>query len=203
MIVSPPIPISPVDLIDRMHANAPHERSTGLHQSQIIKSLCTDLEPERFDPSKPMDMTRVETGFAFEHILERGLAARHPGLIRPGEVECDGISGSPDGLDIAVDPWLLYEFKATWMSIGDGIQAQKFRHWIWQIKGYLYMLKLRHARLIALFVRGHYKWEDAKVDGVVLPSGPLLLQWDFEFTENELVMNWGMLIRHARQKGML
>lgn len=203
MIISPPQTIAPEELVAKMRANDPHERSVGLHQSDIIKSLAADLEPERFDSSKPMDMTRVETGFAFEHILERGLAARHTGLFRPGEVSADGITGSPDGLDIGVDPWVLYEFKATWMSIKDGIQHTKFRHWLWQIKGYLYMLQLHRARLIALFVRGHYKWEDATVDGVVLPSGPLLLQWDMEFTDEELLFNWAYLVKHARQKGML
>lgn len=202
MIISP-LDISADDLVAQMKANEPNARSTGLHQSEIIKSICRELDPKRFGTG-PMDMVKIEGGFCFEYAIEIAMAHRWPGLMRLGEVERDGISGSPDGIDVNEDPWRLYEFKQTEMSIGNGIRDPKFQHWLWQVKGYLYMLGLHHATLIADFIRGHYKYEP-QVDefGRTLPPGRLLLGWNFEFTDQELLMNWAMLLRHARDKGLL
>ena len=205
MILSP-LDISADDLVALMAANSPNPRSTGLHQSDIIKSICRKLDPKRFGTG-PMNMVKVEGGFCFEHAIEQAMAARWAqklGLFRPGEVERDGISGSPDGLDITADPWVGYEFKQTEMSIGNGIRDPKFQHWIWQMKGYGYMLGVRVWILIADFLRGHYKFAPIVDEfGRTLPPGRLLLAWRFEFTDDELLMNWSMLLRHAHQEGML
>lgn len=214
MIITP-VEISSADLEDRQAANSPNERSAGLHQSTIIKSICVELDPKRFNPDTPMDRVRLETGFAFERALEGGLINRHPGLLRPGEVECDGIAGSPDGIITDLDPWRVAEYKATWMSSGisravlkaafagdpdaikiciSAIGHKKFWHWIVQIKGYCYMTGLPNARLIAWFCMGDYD----RAFG-----GPQILAWDLDFTERDLAENWQMLVGHAKQKGML
>lgn len=214
MIITP-VEISTKDLEDRQAANSPNERSEGLHQSDIIKSICVELDPKRFDPSKPFDRVRLETGFAFERALEGGLIRRHPGLIRPGEVECDGVCGSPDGVITDTEPWRITEYKATWMSSGvsnavckaayagdataieqcvSAISQQKFWHWIVQMKGYCYMTNLPDAWLIAWFCMGDYN----RAFG-----GPQMLSFYFHFSDRDLVENWSMLISHAKQKGML
>ena len=210
-----PVDISPADLILRHDQNAPHERTRGLHLSDIYKSICVEMDRKRFDPDKPMDMVRIETGTAFEQVLEIGLVARHPGLVRPGEVACDGIIGSPDGLllvELAEILWRLLEYKATWMSSREGmgtinpvtgefVPHRKFWHWFVQIKGYLYMLNrvfgfgMTQVQLVVLFVNGDY----SKGNG----TGPQLLSWVYEFSEDDQLRNWVMLIQHARRKGML
>jgi hypothetical protein len=206
------VDISPADLIVRHELNVPHVRSGGLHLSDIYKSICVEMDRKRFDPDKPMDLIRVETGSAFEQILELGLSARHPGLLRPGEVECDGIIGSPDGIDITPSPWRLTEYKATWMSSRGGIGTienglftphRKFWHWFVQMKGYLYMLNQAYpglgmveAQLIVFFVNGDY----SKGMG---GTGPQLLSWIFEIPPDDQLRNWAMLLQHAIRKGML
>ena len=209
--------IDPEELLTRHDANAAYQRSSGLHLSDIYKSLMQTIEPKRFDKRDadgnplPMDMTRIEAGSAFETILERGLAERHQGLIRPGEIDFAGVCASPDGLDLETDPMRLLEYKATWMSVGPGIDDKKFWHWWVQIKGYLHMLNQAYgcecyaARLIAFFVRGHYKYEPAPVPGFAdpLPDGPLLLYFDREFSPRDLQENWQMLMNHAKSRGML
>lgn len=204
------VPISAADLLVRHEGKA---RTPGLHLSDIYKSLCVEMDRKRFDPDKPMDMVRVETGNAFEEVLEIGLAMRHPGLVRPGEIVHDGIIGSPDGLlFLEVFTWLLLEYKATWMSSRDGMGTvnpatgeftphRKFWHWFVQMKGYLYMLNqvygvgMTDAQLVVLFVNGDY----SKGTG----TGPSLLSWIYRFSEEELLRNWAMLLQHARRKGML
>jgi hypothetical protein len=193
-----PVELTLGDLQARHAHNAPHPRTPGLHLSDVLKDLLADKDPKRFDRSKPMDMIRVEAGFAFEHALEQALAARHPGLVRPGELVCEGVIGSPDGLDLDIDPPRLAEYKCTWMSSAPGIEDAKFWHWWIQIRCYLYMLRevcgldLTEALLVVLFVNGDYR-----------NSGPQLLAWRATFDRREIVEAFAMVIKHARRKGML
>ncbi len=186
------------DLRVRHTANAPHLRSAGVHLSDITKDLMAEKDPKRFDKSKPMDMVRIEAGFAFEHALEQALAARHPGITRPGELVCEGVIGSPDGLDLDADPPRLLEYKCTWMSSAQDIQSAKFWHWWVQIRCYLYMLReqcgldVLDAVLIAFFVNGDYR-----------QSGPQLLAWHATFNRREIVEAFAMVVRHAQRKGLL
>jgi hypothetical protein len=209
------IELSPDDFDIRLHANAPNERSTGLHQSTIIKSIMAERYPKRFDPSKPLDQVKAESGFAYEHILEQGLSLRDPGLFRPGEISHLGIAGSPDGIRIPeIGLWRLQEYKCTWMSCSKSISDPKFRHWIMQVKGYLYMLneslglapKMLECDVTAFFVNGNWAWEDrASVwkPGTVEKPGPKMYTLPLTFTELELEQNYAELVKHARKKGWL
>jgi hypothetical protein len=186
------------DLQARAAYAASHLRSEGVHLSTVLKDLLADKDPKRFDRSKPIDMIRVEAGFAFEAALEQALAARHPGLMRPGEVVCEGLIGSPDGLDLEADPPYLAEYKCTWMSSAHGIEDARFWHWWVQVRCYLYMLHeacgldVLDALLIALFVNGDYRG-----------SGPQLLAWRATFDRRELIEAFAMVVNHGRRKGLL
>ena len=178
------------------------ERTPGLHVSQIIKSICVEIDPKRFtQENERLPWERFETGFTFERVLEVALQSRRAEIFRPGEVEQDGIILSPDGIDpdgsvfsfaTLNDPYILEEFKFTWMSVREAPQHSKFLHWFWQMKAYCHVLGTPRARLRALFVNGDYKG-----------SGPLYRVWDIQFTEQELLDNWQMLVQHARAKGWL
>lgn len=170
------------------------ERSPGLHVSTIIRSIMTTLQPKRFasrgDEGPPIEW--ISAGTIWEYLLEAAmtkLAAGHT-LIRPGEIEKDGIVSTPDALSMG--DWIVHEFKFTWMSSRDAIDHIKFHHWIIQIKAYCHVLGSKHARLHGFFVMGDYKG-----------SGPQPLAWDLEFTHLELIENWEMLTNHAREKGWL
>ncbi len=165
-------------------------RSPGLHLSAILKSMMAKLEPARFNTGKPMDMLRVEAGFAFERMMERGLRAKFPHYDRPGEYTRDGIAFSPDGYDS--DTRTLYELKCTWMSSKDAPLDKRFWHWLVQIKAYCYVLECFSAVLVAFFVNGDYR-----------DSGPQLRAWRLEFNARELAENFSMLTNFARAEGLL
>lgn len=180
------------DTIDSLTFEASPERTPGLHLSQILKSICAELDPKRFSGG-PLDFNKIETGFTFERVLETAFQSRRENIFRPGEIELDGVLMSPDGLD-ASDPagLVLEEFKCTWMSDREAPHSTKFWHWLAQMKAYCYALGTTRARLRALFVNGNYK-----------NSGPTYHVWDVRFTETELDENWRMVVGHARMKGWL
>jgi hypothetical protein len=169
-----------------------------LHVSDIYKSINQELDPKRFSDDGGPNLEKMEVGLLFESILEEALAQKY-GTFRPGEVELDGVLMSPDGLNMTDEA--LEEFKCTWMSSRHGIvdlygyPNQKFQHWFWQMKAYCYALGCRKAILTVLFVNGDYD----RANGM----NPQLKRYRIEFSEEELVENWSMLVNHAREKGML
>lgn len=171
------------------------ERSPGLHASRIIKDIMIGIDPKRFNRGEgepPLEY--VVPGLLFESMLEREAAhflAKSGKLMRPGEIERDGITCTIDGID--TDLWVVHEYKLTWMSSRGAVGDRKFWHWIVQIKTYCYLMDTLSAMLHALFVNGDYR-EGRK---------PQVLSWSLNFTKIELNDNWQMLIMHARSKGWL
>lgn len=106
-----------------------------------------------------------------------------PRYIRPGEIDCDSIIGSPDAVD--VDLACVAEFKATWKSSNRKIDSD-FIHWLWQTKAYCHMLGLNRTMLFVLFVCGGWR-----------PPVPIIRAYDITYTDRELKDNWNMLLRAA------
>lgn len=179
------------ETIDQLAFEAGPERTPGLHLSDILTDIARDLDPRRYKDG-PLDMVKIESGFTFERVLETAFLSRRVDIVRPGEIEEDGILMSPDGIDMSEPDWVLEEFKFTWMSDRDAPHAQKFAKWLWQMKSYCRALRILRARLRALFANGDYRG-----------SGPTYKVWEFRFTPEELDENWRMVIGHARMKGML
>ncbi len=175
------------------------ERSPGLHMSAIYNDLFQDLEPKRFTRGGTPDPVRMAAGFCLEEMLEEGLKRRH--AERPGEfLTSEGIAYSPD-LIIFNGSMRLGEIKLTWMSSKEVPRCAantfppKFDKWLTQMKAYCHHLETNHARLLAFFVNGDYRFGKG--------SGPEMLAWDLEFSARELRDNWSMLLNHAKSKGML
>jgi hypothetical protein len=185
--------------------------------SDILRTMQQDIAPQTFGkPGSPFlpdatTLLRFEAGFTFERVLEFAFASRRMDIVRIGEVEVDGIIGSPDGVDASSDPCVLEEFKWTWKSnkgtpwpcsdheyIREGCDQcthtwdSKHIWWQMQMKAYCYMLGLRHARLRVLFVNNNY------IDKI-----PVLRGWSFEWTQEELADFWQQLKRQAYEKGLL
>ena len=114
-----------------------HHGPPGSTSPPLIKAICHALEPERFGGE--MDWNRIELGFTIEKVIEAAWAARRVEIIRPGEIEKDGISGSPDGLSFDDAGPVVEEIKCTWMSLRDCPEGKKFWHWIVQMKAYCYL----------------------------------------------------------------
>lgn len=164
------------------------------HVSMIIRYLCIKLghfesDEERGGPS----ITRMEMGNAFEDALVAGLAMRYVKrwphrYVRPGEIELDGLIGTPDLLDLmheAVD-----EIKLTWISSrhADDPECEKFwKYWV-QLQAYLKMMGWKTGHLHICFVNGNYKDK----------RDPVYHVYRAEFTQRELDDNWRMLVSNGQ-----
>ena len=191
-----------------------------LHLSDIYKRIMIRRDPVRFDPSKPMDLLRVEIGLLFESVLERALAAKFS-TVRPGElVSAEGIYMTPDGANPMFETGAGEEYKATYMSCGKGIKEtvlargvwtdrplKKFEHWFLQMMGLAKHLFVNLFLLRVLFINGDYQWHK-RINPLTgkeesYPTGPLLKSYRCEFTDDEIDENWDLLLRTAREEGLL
>ncbi len=170
----------------------PIERSTGKHLSDII----TDLGEEVFGlrgagKDTPSEETKLqwEKGFVWEEALSHGFGDRLAN--RPGEIECDGIACSPDGVGVDDDGELVVEeYKCTAMSSSktpDGI-------WRWrtQAAAYCYVMGCTRAVFRVFYLNGDYKG-----------SGPQYRVFQLDWSQAEIDENWAMLTNHARRKGWI
>jgi hypothetical protein len=163
------------------------ERSGGIHVSTLIRAICQQLEPERFTDD-PIDPVHREMGFSVERMIERAWETRRLGIFRPGELEKDGIVGSPDAITVDDHGLIVDEIKCTWMSSRDCPEGKKFWHWLVQIKAYCWLIETYRARLHVFFVNGDYRDQ----------RGPQYQSWDLTFSQGELAETWLMLVNQAK-----
>lgn len=160
-------------------------RAVAPHVSDIVKDMVGRLGyvgKGYGDDDSPT--TRFGVGFMWEEALGRGLEGE---AVEQGEVEVDGIVGTPDRVWLTDDGPVVQEFKATWMSCGTAITDNKFWMWWAQIKAYCWMWQTQRAELYALFVNGDYR-----------PSSPQVRVYEAEFEEEELERHWAVLMEHHR-----
>ncbi len=159
-------------------------RSVGLHVSSIIQHIVTASGLAELNDFTEADLDHFAViGRLWEEMLARTLF-QPPRYQRPGEIEVEGVYGSPDAVD-TVDP-AVCEFKVTWKSSNRAIES--FFKYMLQVKAYCYMLGLTQCRLYVLFVCGNYR-----------PPLPQVRGWLFEFSQHELKDNWRMLLANAKE----
>ena len=160
-------------------------RSKGRHVSEAIHAIMRDLYPERFADT-PIDLTRANLGNAFERAMIEALSELHPDrYARPGQLEHEGVFGTPDLWD--VNDWATLEFKLTWASArrAEDIEDVWFwRYWV-QLKAYCHMAGQTTGRLCIGFVNGDYGRGDS--------GGPKILMFEDSWDVDELQENWEML----------
>lgn len=167
-------------------------RSPGVHVSQIVKSIMQILAPKRFDPASGLNWEKIAAGWAWEEVLGDGFCKLNQDVIQQfGELELDGISGTPDGYNPNENA--LEEYKATWASARRDITDDLFYHWLLQTQAYLKMAGLDTVIFRVFFVCGDYTH----------PFAPCWRSWRLTFEQSELDANWSVLLRHARKKGWL
>jgi len=170
------------------------DRSTGkVHISEILRWVDNRVihrgQRKPYEDLSPNERKRmgnyVSVGYAWEDLLAQSLAPVFGGeYVRTGEIELDGIVGTPDGLELtglAID-----ETKATWRSSRRSIETD-FWSWFVQVKAYCWMMKLNRVSLRVFFVNGNYA-----------DSGPQVKCFDIDFTDRELEDNWRMILANAR-----
>jgi len=159
-------------------------RSRGLHVSQIIRHIMvvTGLEEKGDFTEDDLNMFAV-IGRLWEQMLADAIF-KPPRYQRPGEIELDGIYGSPDAVD--TDDGVLVEFKVTWKSSNRAIES--FFKYKLQVMAYCHMLQLTRCRLYVFYVCGNWK-----------PPVPQIKAWEIEFTPVELRDNWKMLRENGKE----
>lgn len=164
-------------------------RSKGDHVSTLIHEICLELGHYKEDDGE-MNQARLELGNAWEFALINRLQLDQPDrYIQPGEIEYQNVFGTPDVLDI-VDK-ADCEMKCTFMSSKHGPGSDKFFKYESQLKAYLHMLGWVTGYLHVCFVMGDYKYGPG--------GGPVYRVWRYRFSEQELKMNWKMLMNQAKR----
>ena len=161
-------------------------RTVGVHVSSIIRNIGIKIGTNKGNTFSEDDLNSFAViGRLWERVLA-DLLFPPPQYERVGEIEADGIIGSPDCVD--TQNWSDVEMKVTWVSSKDFINRQKFREYLYQCKAYCYMLGMVRARLIVLHVCGNYA-----------PPVPVTKEYDLTFTTQELRDNWAMLKANVPQ----
>lgn len=174
-------------------ADFQHDRSSGLHLSQIYFDIENTAAPKNnnFTPDELQHYRAM--GFMWEWVVSKAMAQslEYSDLMRPGEVTHEGVIGSPDLIHIPT--WTVVDTKATWRSLYKLDNLEKF-FWSWlvQLKGYCRMMETNKARLLVFGINGNYR-----------PPVPQTRRLDIEFTSLEIKDNWSMLMQHARRRGWI
>ena len=164
-----------------------HERSAGVHLSQIIQDMEETLYPDRFKNTASWDLSvAAQVGVFWELALER--AYQDMFAVDVGEVELDGIVGTPDGVNFDESGSYVEEYKVTWKSsANDPIGIFKYRM---QGLGYCKLLGVTRVLYRILHLMGDYKG-----------SGPQYKVWMVEWTQEEVDEAWDSIRNHARYRG--
>jgi len=166
-------------------------RSPGMHVSTVIHSLAVGLGYLSGDSSR-LTTTWAQLGCALESSIIARWAEEYPGrFVQPGEIEKDGIFGTPDMLDTEDDS--LVEIKLSWMSSKQTADSEKFwRYWV-QVMAYCWMWGTDKGSLHVCHVNGDYKFGGG--------TGPVYRVWERVFEKRELVENWKMILVNAEEIG--
>jgi hypothetical protein len=156
------------------------KRTDGTHVSHILRHIKATIAPEK-GKFTDEDLNQFAIiGRLWERTLADTLF-QPPRYERIGEVESDGVIGSPDCVD--TEEWAVLEFKVCWKSRTAFEESQRFREYLYQTKAYCKMLGMCRARLFVFFVCGVWR-----------PPTPMAVEYDLLFTPQELNENWRMLL---------
>jgi len=180
--------------VPELGSGVPRSEDT-LHLTQITSDLAVQLGMFSKDTGFPLE--KFELGFAYEEALENAWADRinrlsNFDMVRPGEVELDGIYGSPDGISFPNGVTTLEEYKLTWYSMHSKKFLLDMPTWQWQTKGYCKMLNLTNCIFRVFWVNGDYR-----------PPAPAYRAYSVKYTQEEIDQNWDNLKNHARDQGWL
>lgn len=164
-------------------------RTPGVHLMEVVKSMARDLFNTGSKPYGGSNLLQFEKGYVWERELSRAFG---DGVAeRIGEIECDGIICSPDGLRVGSDGEIIVEeYKCTSMSS----RKSPADIWTWhmQAKGYAYVTGADEAIFRVFYINGDYR-----------EMSPEYKVWRLEFSRNELIDVWVSIVNHAKNKGMI
>jgi len=157
------------------------KRSTGKpHVTGLIRALEVGIQETSGKAISDATRMQFEKGWLWEATLS--MAFGEKSAHRPGEIELDGIVGSPDGLvlDSKGDIVSVEEYKCTAYSSDKPITE----HWRWmaQVKAYCKMVGATKCVFRVLH----------------LSFVPVYKVWELVFSQRELDENWEALVNQAK-----
>jgi hypothetical protein len=185
------------------HERGSTVRSKGVHVSGIIKHIAHLRRLYKDDDQLDEMPTVVLLGSAFE---ESAVRLYDDMVWQPGEIERDGVFGSPDGRSVMADQlailfkimtcWVLAEFKFTYKSRRHRQDIRAEQTWMMQVMDYLWMdADTYRASDGNYYVWLHVLWA---CDNYVMPFRPKYMKYLVRFTEQELVRNWAMMLKYKQ-----
>lgn len=165
-------------------------RTPGVHLSGVIRHIATEMdlldldEPQPDGNKFPLDARlKMSMGLAWEDWVQR----QYPEVMyHPGEIACDGILMTPDGLH---PDEILWEFKVTWKSayklFQEGYDHKSYWMWRAQNMGYLKALGWTRVRQCVLYVNGDYRGER-----------PRFVELDVIYDQYEIDANWDLMLQY-------
>lgn len=178
------VTVEPLDLTKlALSEEQSRPRTSGVHVSSVIRHIVhtSGIQKDSGFTEDDLDAFAV-IGRLWERVLADALYTP-PRYDRPGEIEKDGILGSPDAVDF--EECAVREMKVTWVSAKRFEERVKFRLYCWQAGAYCHMLDWPRCIFDVLHVRGDY------TTGV-----PIARQYKVLWTPQELKGNWAMLRRN-------
>lgn len=165
------------------------EDTGKIHLSDIAKYVEWKLALSKPVKAVDWDLTlAAAVGFLWEDLLSLVLHERY--ACRIGEIELDGIVGSPDGLSdndpLRIEQVVNEEYKATWKSANSPPEDNWY--WMCQFKSYCKMLGVHVTVLRVLYINGDYRG-----------SGPMYRVFRIQFTDEELDENWNLILDHRNE----
>jgi hypothetical protein len=193
--------ITPIDVSDypqRIIAPYNATRSHGVHLTDIIRDMAAAIGKSKGDGTTTEDDLDwyASGGWLWERVWDRAHreSIQDGSVYCPGEIELDGIVGTPDRVRIEDGGDLtLIELKSRWSSAYKFDSLEK-NYWqeLMQIQSYCQMVQTTHAELCVFFVAGNWR-----------PPVPCARAVGLEWTERELVDNWSAVTGHARRRGWI
>lgn len=165
-------------------------RSEGVHVSTVLRYIKRTIgEGDSTFTEDDLEWFAV-VGRLWEHTLA-SILYPEPRYGRLGELERDGIIGSPDSFDLKL--LQFGEMKVTWQSSKGFQERIKFREYLWQIKSYI---------ALGIPVFGSQTSYDAWLDvfhicGDYRPPKPIAHHYELSFSHGEIRDHWSMMLVNA------
>lgn len=202
MLIIPfePVPGYPERILGPDAIDHPRSKDSRPHLTDILNDLADAIGAGKGNKYAPISEKDLEFYAAGGWLWERVFNLAHAESIAdgsmwsPGEIECEGIVGTPDRLLIEDARGLVVqELKCRWQSANKFDSLEK-NYWVElaQIQSYCYMLSTNHADIHVFYVCGDWK-----------PPIPKARSAHLEFSDQELHDNWKMIRNHAVRKGWL
>jgi hypothetical protein len=155
-------------------------RSKGIHVSTVVNYIAKERGYlPRMDKIFPVVWGQL--GKAFENSIARSYRIHYPGrFVDLGELELDGIYGTPDLYDLEQD--CIDEIKLAWLGSKRTPADKKFWRYIAQLKSYCRMADTRIGRLKVCHLFSDYAG-----------SPPCYRQYLFRFSKFDLASNWALI----------